>query len=217
VNDTVTEHPSNKSKQGNIWDERYNSESFFYGTQPNDFLVEQSRFISEKASVLCLAEGEGRNAVYLASLPTQPEVTALDSSSVGLEKAKKLAESKNVRIHTQFADLNDADLGEQTWDAIVSIWCHLPSALRAKLHLKVIRALKPGGVLILEAYTPAQLNFKTGGPQDLDMLMSLDTLKIELAGLDLLVAQEKERDIQEGQGHSGPSAVVQIVARRPFN
>ncbi len=213
----MTEAPSNKNKQLNMWDERYNSESFFYGTQPNDFLVEQSKFISEKSSVLCLAEGEGRNAVYIASLPTQPEVTALDSSSVGLEKAKKLAELKEVRIKTQCADLNDTDLGEQNWDAIVSIWCHLPSALRAKLHLKVIRALKPGGIFILEAYTPAQLAFGTGGPKDPDMLMSLDGLKGELAGLDLLVAHERERDIQEGQGHSGPSAVVQIVARRPFS
>lgn len=199
-----------------MWDERYNSESFFYGTQPNDFLVEQTRFITEKASVLCLAEGEGRNAVYLASLSTKPIVTALDSSSVGLEKAQRLAESKGVKIDTRCADLNDADLGEQVWDSIVSIWCHLPSAQRSKLHLRVIRALKPGGVFILEAYTPAQLSFGTGGPKDLDMLMTLDSLKVELAGLDLLVALEKERDIQEGQGHSGASAVVQVVARKPF-
>lgn len=199
-----------------MWDERYNSESFFYGTQPNDFLVEQSKFIPESGSVLCLAEGEGRNAVYIASLPAQPKVIALDSSRVGLEKAKKLAEKNNVQIETQLADLNDTDLGEQTWDTIVSIWCHLPSALRAKLHLKVIRALKPGGVLILEAYTPEQLKFGTGGPKDTDMLMTLDALKTELAGLDLLVAQEKERDIQEGQGHAGPSAVVQVLARKPF-
>jgi SAM-dependent methyltransferase len=212
----VTEAPTKKNQQPNMWDERYNSESFFYGTEPNDFLVEQSKYISPQSSVLCLAEGEGRNAVYLASLPVQPEVTALDSSSVGLEKAKKLAESKGVRLKTQCADLNETDLGEQLWDAVVSIWCHLPSSLRGKLHLKVIRALKPGGVLILEAYTPAQLSFGTGGPKDTDMLMTLDALKVELAGLDLVVAQEKERDIQEGQGHSGPSAVVQIVARRPF-
>lgn len=199
-----------------MWDERYNSESFFYGTQPNDFLVEQSKFIPKSGSVLCLAEGEGRNAVYIASLPAQPKVVALDSSRVGLEKAKKLAEKNNVQIETQLADLNDTDLGEQTWDTIVSIWCHLPSTLRAKLHLKVIRALKPGGVLILEAYSPAQLKFGTGGPKDADMLMTLDALKTELAGLDLLVAQEKERDIQEGQGHAGPSAVVQVLARKPF-
>lgn len=205
---------ANNAHALNPWDQRYDSETYFYGTEPNDFLVEQSHLIPTGAQILCLAEGEGRNAVYLAALPAQPSVLAVDSSLTGLGKALRLASERHVRIQTQQVDLKDFDIGESRWDAIVSIWCHVPSALRGELHKNVVRGLKPQGLFILEAYTPDQLKYGTGGPKDPDLLMSQALLTAELSGLDFLIATEREREVQEGLGHSGQSAVVQLVGQK---
>lgn len=195
-----------------MWDERYAGKDYFYGKEPNDFLKENIGHISPSEHVLCLAEGEGRNAVYIAKSSTTALVTAVDASQVGLEKTKQLAREKGVRVQTILADLNEFDMGSEQWDVIVSIWCHLPSELRRKVHANIVRALKPGGRLILEAYTPAQLKHGTGGPKAPDMLMQLVELQTEFAGLEFIVGREIERDIHEGQGHRGLSAVVQVLA-----
>ncbi|MFO1471547.1 MAG: class I SAM-dependent methyltransferase [Turneriella sp.] len=194
------------------WDERYSAEGFFYGNEPNDFLRSQAGRIRPRGGVLCIAEGEGRNAVFLAAQGLS--VTAVDGSQVGLTKLKGLAAQKHTSVATLCADLADFDMGTEKWDAIVSIWCHLPQPLRRDVHSQVVTALKPGGVFILEAYTPRQLQFKTGGPPVVELLMTLEALKAELGGLDFLHAVEIDRVIHEGRGHEGQSAVVQIVARR---
>lgn len=194
------------------WDERYGTEAFYYGTDPNDFLVEHAAAIPRGGDVLCLAEGEGRNAVYLAGQGYH--VTAIDQSAVGLQKAIRLAQDLGVGISTTVADLATHRIQPQRWDAVVSIWCHLPSKLRATVHAQVFEALRPGGVLILEAYTPDQLKHKTGGPPAADLMPTLAQLRTELLGLEFEHAVEKERIIHEGKGHSGLSAVVQIVARK---
>lgn len=196
-----------------IWDDRYSAPSFFYGTEPNDFLREQEVRFAAKGRVLCLAEGEGRNAVWLAQQGF--DVTAVDGSAVGLAKARALAADRGVHIGTVTADLAVWRIDASQWDVVVSIWCHLPSALRREVHRQVVNALRPGGVLVLEAYTPAQLAFKTGGPPDPDMMPTLSLLRDELAGLDFDFARECERTIHEGAGHNGRSAVVQLVAVRP--
>ena len=196
------------------WDERYSGDDFFYGTQPNEFLRDQAGALPPGQPVLCLAEGEGRNAVFLAERGF--DVTAVDQSSVGLEKAVALAVQRGVRIATIVANLADWDLDRPDgWGCIVSIWCHLPSALRASVHRQACAALKPGGILILEAYTPEQLKFRTGGPADPDLMPTLAQLRSELSGLSFEVAHECQREVHEGRGHDGPSAVVQVVARRP--
>ena len=141
-------------------------------------------------------------------------VTAVDASKVGLEKTKALAREQNVQIETVHADLAQYDLGIEQWDVIVSIWCHLPADLRRKVHAAVVRALKPNGRFILDAYTPDQLKHGTGGSKALDMLMQLSELKNELSGLDFKIGRECERDVQEGQGHFGLSAVVQVIAQK---
>ncbi|MEY4065997.1 MAG: hypothetical protein RIR26_2205 [Pseudomonadota bacterium] len=197
-----------------MWNERYSGKDYFYGKDPNDFLRENIHQIQAGSRVLCLAEGEGRNAVFIASTVRQSKVTAVDGSSTGLEKTHLLAAEKNVTIETVCADLNDFDLGIGQWDAIVSIWCHLPSELRKRVHAGVVRALKPNGSFLLEAYTPAQLKHTTGGPKSEDMLMTLEGLRTELSGLHLIVGQEIERTVLEGQGHTGLSAVVQVIARK---
>ncbi len=194
-----------------MWDERYSDEEYAYGKEPNDFLVEAAHHIP-KGRVLCLAEGEGRNAVYLARQGYQ--VVAVDSSSVGMRKADALAKEHDVEIETVIADLADFDIGTNAWDGIVSIFCHLPPAIRHTLHEKLVAGLRPGGVLVLEAYTPEQLKFKTGGPADAQLTMNLDSLRQELTGLDFEHALEIERDIHEGLYHNGRGAVVQLVARK---
>jgi len=194
------------------WDERYGTDDYFYGTEPNDFLREHCAEIRRGGEVLCLAEGEGRNAVFLAQQGLRP--LAVDQSPVGLGKAVQLATARGVHLDTLVADLAAYQIEPGRWDGIVSIWCHLPSALRAAVHRQVVAGLKIGGVFLLEAYTPAQLAHGTGGPKDLDLLPTLAGLREELAGLEFVHAGERERVIHEGPGHSGPSAVVQVVARR---
>lgn len=194
------------------WNERYNSDEYYYGTEPNDFLKAEAHRIAPGGNVLCLAEGEGRNAVYLATLGFQ--VTAMDGSSIGLEKLQRLAASRGVEVRTVVADLADFSIEPETYDAIISIWCHLPETLRQKVHQRSARGLKKNGLFILEAYHPRQLNYKTGGPSTADLLMTTASLREELKGLRFEVLRETDRDVREGKGHHGQSAVVQVVAVR---
>jgi SAM-dependent methyltransferase len=194
------------------WDERYSKEGWAFGTEPNDFLRLEANRIP-KGQVLCLGEGEGRNSVFLAEQGY--EVVGVDRSQVGLDKAQALAQERGVFVETVVSAVEDFDLAEGEWEGIVSIFFHLPSELRRRIHRSVVRGLAPGGILILEAYTIRQLEFGTGGPSDPDKLMSLDLLRDELEGLDFLVAREVERDVHEGEYHRGTGSVVQVVALRP--
>jgi SAM-dependent methyltransferase len=202
---------TNQAYDAGFWDQRYGSaDGFVFGTEPNQLLAENAAQIPA-GPVLCLGEGEGRNAVYLAALGH--DVTAIDQSAVGLAKAQQLATRRGVKIATEVVDLATAKIEPGRWAGIVSIFVHLPVELRRKVHAEVVRGLTAGGVFILEAYTPAQLAFGTGGPKDEALLMTLSALRVELAGLDLLVAREIERDVFEGSSHTGRAAVVQVVAR----
>jgi SAM-dependent methyltransferase len=195
-----------------MWDERYRGPDYAYGTEPNDFLVATADQLPA-GRVLCLGEGEGRNAVWLAGRGL--EVTAVDASGVGLEKARRLAAERGVAVDTVHADLATFTLEPGAWDAVVSIFCHLPPALRADVHRRAVAGLRPGGVLLLEAYTPRQLDLGTGGPPVAELMMDADTLRAELAGLDFLHLEELERDIREGAFHAGVGAVVQVLGRKP--
>lgn len=194
------------------WDERYIEEGFTYGTAPNDFLVAVADRIPP-GKVLSLGEGEGRNAVYLASRGY--EVTGVDGSAVGLRKAQELATERGVTITTVHADLSSFEIETAAWDGILSCYCHLPPEIRGPLHRAAVRGLKPGGVFVLEAFSKEQLAYTTGGPQSLDLLVSLDELKEELAGLRFEHAVRIERDVREGSKHTGVASVVQILAVKP--
>lgn len=194
-----------------MWNERYSEAGFAYGTEPNDFLLENFSKLT-KGKVLCLAEGEGRNAVFLATQGF--DVTAVDLSEVGLEKTLRLAQQNKVTVKTICADLSDFTIEKGSWDSIVSIWAHLPSVVRCVLHQKVVSGLRMGGAFLLEAYTPKQLEFGTGGGQQVDLMMPLDSLQEELNGLDFEIARETIREIHEGKYHNGQSAVVQVLARK---
>jgi SAM-dependent methyltransferase len=195
-----------------MWNERYGSPGYAYGTEPNDFLASVASRIPP-GRVLSIADGEGRNGVFLATLGH--EVTSVDASSVGLAKAQRLAATRGVHITTVVADLADYAIAPDSWEGIVSIFCHLPPALRQRVHRQVVRGLSPGGLFVLEAYSVRQLLHGTGGPASAELLPTLGALRTELAGLELLHAVEIEREIHEGVHHDGLSAVVQVIARRP--
>lgn len=194
------------------WNERYNTEDYVFGTDPNDFLAEQVRGL-DPGRTLCVGEGEGRNAVFLAELGH--DVVAVDVAMTGLAKAAKLARARGVTVKTRIADLRNYKIEPESWDLVVSIFCHMAPDARVDLHRRVVAGLRPGGRLILEAYTPAQLAFGTGGPPVAELMMSLDELRQELAGLEFVHAEELERDVVEGHLHTGRAVVVQVVAVKP--
>lgn len=193
------------------WDERFAGDEYVYGTEANDFL----QAVAPRLPVgrtLCIGEGEGRNGAFLAALGH--EVTALDASSVGLDKAVRLASSRGLSISTIHTDLADYRFEPEAWDVIVSIFCHMPHALRRRVHAGVVEALRPGGVFVLEAYRPEQLAYGTGGPPSAELMPTLEMLREEFDGLEMLHGAEVVRDVREGRLHHGRAAVVQLLARR---
>ena len=194
-----------------MWNERYAGPEYVYGTEPNAFLAEHAHRL--QGPVLSLAEGEGRNAVYLASLGL--DVHAVDLSDVGLAKAEALARKKGVTIRTEIADLQGFEPPGSHYGSVISISAHLPSSVRRRLYPLVERALKPGGILLLEAYSEAQLARDTGGPKDVDMLMTTEKVKAGFPSLEPLLLQELEREVREGAGHTGLASVVQFIGRKP--
>lgn len=193
-----------------FWNSRYSGTDYVYGTQPNTFLLEHYKTLL--SPVLSLSEGEGRNAVFLATCGF--EVCGVDISEVALEKARKLAEERGVRITTVHADLATYKPEVGHYGSVISISAHLPSAIRKRLYPLLEGCLKPGGVLILEAYSENQLSKTTGGPKDVDMLMTVDKIREEFSTLEPLLLHEVEREISEGQGHTGMASVVQFIAKR---
>ena len=192
-----------------MWDKRYDTEEYVYGTDPNGFLVSVTDRIPRGGKVLCLGAGEGRNAVFLAGLGYK--VTAVDLSSVGLRKAERLALINGVSIRTVVADLADFQIEEGAWDGIISFFCHMNRDVRARIFSQSAVGLRPGGVFILEAFTPDQLEHGTGGPPTAELMMTAKDLRAELSGLNFPVAQELIRDVREGVHHQGKAAVVQIL------
>lgn len=201
-----------KDELRKFWDERYGRSAYVYGTDPNDFLASVAERIPP-GPVLCLAEGEGRNAVFLAG--RGHVVTAVDQSQAGFAKARALAKARGVSLATVAADLADFEITPETWSGIVAIFMHLPPELRRVVLRRAAAGLRPGGVFVMEAYTPEQLGRGTGGPNDISLLPTLAAARAELGELDWIVARELEREVHEGFGHGGLSSVVQVLARRP--
>lgn len=194
-----------------MWEQRFAGETYLYGTEPNEFL-RTSLATLPKGAAMCLAEGEGRNAVFLAESGYQ--VSSVDLAQAGVDKTKRLAEKRGVKVDAVIGDLADFDLGHKRWDLVVSIFAHVPPGVRRSLHRRVVDSLKPGGALLLEAYTPNQVGRGTGGPPVVELTMTLDSLRVEFAPLEFVHAEELDRDVLEGTGHCGHGAVVQVIARK---
>ena len=196
------------------WDVRYAEPGYAYGTAPNDFLASVAARLPP-GRVLCLAEGQGRNAVFLAE--RGHAAVAVDQSAVGMARARALAAARGVAIETVVADLAAFPIEEGAWDAVVSIFAHVPPEVRRPLHRRVAAGLRPGGALVLEAYTPAQAGRGTGGPPPgaEALMMTAEGLRGELDGLRFEILREVERAVVEGRYHTGTGAVVQVLAFKP--
>lgn len=190
------------------WNERFAKEGYAYGESENDFLKEFVHLLP-KGKILSLGEGEGRNAVYLAKMGF--DVTAIDYSQVGLDKTLKRANENKTNIRTICADLTTYEFEKDYWRGIISIYFHVHKKARAIIHRNCVNALSKGGVFILESFSTNQLKFGTGGPKNLDLLMDLKEVLAELNGLEFKVAREIEREIIEGDYHTGLGSVVQII------
>jgi len=198
----------------NQWDERYASEAYYYGTEPNDWFVEKMGIL-KIGKLLLPAEGEGRNAIWAAQQGW--DVTAFDQSFEGREKALRLAKANNVTINYTLKDLRCFRAEPETFDTIALIFVHMPDSFRAKVHNDLVKMLKPGGTLILEAFSKAQLPNNSGGPKDISMLYSQEELKSDFSGLKILEFQDVRVHLEEGKSHKGIADVIRIFARKPLN
>ncbi|MGE3608339.1 MAG: class I SAM-dependent methyltransferase [Bacteriovoracaceae bacterium] len=195
-----------------FWNDRYKDADYAYGTEANDFLKESSQRLKPNGKILCIAEGEGRNAVFLAKMGF--DVTAMDLSSEGIYKARKLAQKNNVSMTTIVSDLTTFNFGTEKWDGIISIFGHLPSIIRRPVYERAIQSLKINGLFIMEAYTPEQLELNTGGPKDLDMLLTEQIIHQELGKLRQVFLKKSRRTIHEGKFHNGESSTLQFIGQR---
>ena len=195
-----------------IWDERFSCEHYVYGETPNAFLVRQASMLASGARVLVPGDGEGRNGVWLARIGMN--VLSVDSSTVGLGKAKQLAERHGVTIETEVADLTTWAWPKSKFDAVVAIFLHLPPQTRPDIHAAMLSALKPGGRIILQAFRSEQLSYASGGPKDVSWLYTAAMLAADFSGADILVNEEDLVTLDEGPLHRGPAATVGLIARR---
>mgnify|MGYP001803443981 FL=1 len=195
-----------------FWDDRYQDEEYIYGQHPNDFLRDNANLFRNGDTVLTLAEGEGRNAVFLAQHGCQ--VRSVDFSVAGRAKTLQLAQKQKVSVEYDVADITQYDMGYAKWDGIVSIFCHLSESNRSALYQSIEQALKPGGIFLLESYNKKQLEFDTGGPRELSYLLSLYELKKAFKNFEMIVATDVERAIVEGNSHNGTSSVTQFIASK---
>lgn len=197
-----------------MWDKRYQTDDYVYGTDPSRFLKLNSEYLKSGDKVLAVADGEGRNSVFMAKQGLN--VTAMDSSSVGLAKAQRLAKEREANVEFQLADLKGYDWDVAQYDLIVAIFIQFAEpAFRAEIFDGMEHALKPGGVLMLHGYTPKQIEYGTGGPPVPELLYTKDMLADRFADWDILRLEDYEADLQEGLGHSGKSALIDLIARRP--
>ena len=196
------------------WNERYNVAEFIFGTHTNGFLQQQVHRLTAGQRVLAVADGEGRNGVWLAEQGLS--VLSIDSADVAQVKAKRLALERGVSVDFECADLLTWQWGEARFDVIVAIFIQFVGAAGREVIFDGIQAaLKPGGLLILQGYTPRQLEFKTGGPPVAENMYTESMLRERFNGWEILHLSEHDEHISEGAHHHGMSALIDLVARKP--
>lgn len=195
------------------WNKRFADQAYLFGTEPNEWLREHAGVWSSGQRVLCVADGEGRNSVWLARRGLQ--VDAFDIAEVGVAKARRLAAEQGANVNFQVADCEGFAWPEAAYNGVVAIFIQFAEpALRERLFTRIQQCLKPGGTLLLQGYTPKQLEYRTGGPPVLSHLYTAALLREAFAAMDIVELREYEADVAEGSGHLGRSALIGLVARR---
>jgi SAM-dependent methyltransferase len=207
--------PPNPTPPSDFWDERYRSTDYFYGTEPHSWLTLQApKLWSQGDRLLVVADGEGRNGVWLAEQGFRVE--SFDASPVAVAKARALAEARGVTLVQDVASADEFHGSEEGYDGVVGVFIQFAGPdLRARLFGSMIRALRPGGILLLVGYTPAQLALGTGGPSNPEQLYTEALLQTAFADLEIELLETVEESIEEGVGHRGPSALIRLIARKP--
>lgn len=196
------------------WNARFSRDDFFFGEQPNAFLCAQAHRLHQGGTVLCVADGEGRNSTWLAEQGFR--VTAFDFAPNAVAKAKRLADRRGVRVEQQLADIYGWPWAAARYDAVVAIFIQfLPPEERAGVFEGMKSAVRPGGLFLLEGYRPEQVDYGTGGPPRREHMYTRTWLEQLVAGWDVLLLHDYDAVIREGQGHSGISALIDLVARKP--
>ncbi|SHF10130.1 class I SAM-dependent methyltransferase [Chryseobacterium sp. OV279] len=198
------------------WNDRYSSEEFAYGTEPNTYLKAQLEKL-EPGSILFPAEGEGRNAVFAATKGWK--VSAFDISSEGKTKALQLAENRNVNIDYQVGELQDLNYHGEQFDAVALIYAHFPADIKSSIHKALDQYLRKGGLIIFEAFSKNHLDYvlkneKVGGPKDIGSLFSIDEIKADFPNYDIIELVEKEIELNEGLFHNGTGSVIRFTGRK---
>jgi cyclopropane fatty-acyl-phospholipid synthase-like methyltransferase len=196
-----------------MWDERYAGGEYFFGTKPNAFMVSQHHLLKPGMSCLAVADGEGRNGVWLVEQGLT--VLSVDSSAVAASKADTLALQRGVKLDFEVADLLAWEWGESSYDVVVAIFIQFATPeQRTQLFANIKKCLKPGGLLLLQGYTPRQLEYGTGGPPLAENLYTEAMLRKAFADMEILHLAAHDSEINEGEGHHGMSALIDLVARK---
>jgi SAM-dependent methyltransferase len=197
-----------------FWDDKYAEDRYRFGTDPNAFLAREAWRLRSGGRVLAVADGEGRNGVWLAQQGL--EVVSVDISPRGVAKARALAEARGVAPRFEVADVRDYDMGTADFDAVVAIFIQFaPPATRADLFRRMVRALTPGGLLFLQGYRPEQVAYGTGGPPCSEHMYTEDLLRQAFTDLTWHHVAAYDAPVHEGTGHDGMSALIELVAAKP--
>ncbi|WP_188068320.1 class I SAM-dependent methyltransferase [Brevibacillus brevis] len=196
----------------NIWNERFHSEEYYYGEEPNLFIQQQAYRLEQGQKVIAFAEGEGRNAVFLAK--RNLEVTAIDYAESGLHKTKKLAQKHSVDVLTQKIDLLQEEVSSEEYDAAIMVYGHFHKNAQTMILNKMKKAIKPRGIMMLEVFSEEQLKYHTGGPQDIDMLYDPKEILAWCKGHEVIHFFYGEQERVAGKAHTGLAHVIQLVLRK---
>lgn len=197
-----------------FWDSRYDNPDYVFGEAPNAFLAANGHRLAGYRTALAVADGEGRNGVFLAEQGL--DVLAIDASPVGLIKADRLAHKRGVRVTTHCLDIADYDWPEAQFDVVAGIFIQFAApALRSAMFAGMVRTLTPGGLLLIQGYRPEQLRHGTGGPSEPDKFYTEALLRAQFAALEIINLESYDTELSEGSAHAGLSAVIDLVARKP--
>ncbi len=196
-----------------MWDKRYATKEYVFGKEPAAFLVDKAKYLKLGQSALAVADGEGRNSVFMAEQGMQ--VRAMDGSANAIEKAKTLAVERGVSVDFEVADILNWHWPVEQFDLVVAIFIQFVGPeQRSEIFKGIKRSLKPGGILLLHGYTPEQIDLGTGGPPFVENMYTPELLKSDFSDFDILELNAYQREVQEGRGHSGMSALIDLIARK---